>query len=244
MCRNLTTSIIVLVVAVFSLSGVFPSSAQDKASTVWPHGKLKTHIVEKNEACGPQPARKVTIDPKIGKLMNRQLATDAPWPIIRVVQTKIDRTSKDTYFIDYDPGPSCDPGFFIVPSGQKRPIGSIGTDHIIIPGNGFIYSIGRSNQHFSVHRKFVLKKGKIVEIPQPFHFVGMETKAKQKIVLRSRKEGGHLVATIPKDGKLTVLINEGDHYLVKTPFGLIGWIKIEPGSQTAVSVEGIFFLGD
>lgn len=90
MCRDLTTSIVVLVFVVFSLSGGFPSSAQDKASTVWPHGKLKTHIVEKNEACGPQPARKVTFDPKTGKLMNKQLATDAPWPIIRVVQTKID----------------------------------------------------------------------------------------------------------------------------------------------------------
>jgi hypothetical protein len=41
-----------------------------------------------------------------------------------------------------------------------------------------------------------------------------------------------------------VLINDGDYYLLKTPFGLVGWAKFDTASQDASDVEGIFFMGD
>jgi hypothetical protein len=41
------------------------------------------------------------------------------------------------------------------------------------------------------------------------------------------------------------VLNEGeDWYLIKTPFGLVGWLKIEDFSQEADTIEGLYFRGD
>ncbi len=44
---------------------------------------------------------------------------------------------------------------------------------------------------------------------------------------------------------MTVLLADGaDHYLVKTAFGLVGWVTIPADSQQATVVESLFFAGD
>ena len=48
---------------------------------------------------------------------------------------------------------------------------------------------------------------------------------------------------IAKGAELTVLINEGEFYLLKSAFGLVGWVKLNP-SQSAEDIAGLFFAGD
>jgi hypothetical protein len=54
-----------------------------------------------------------------------------------------------------------------------------------------------------------------------------------------------MVARVPKGSKVVVLLNQGDYYLIKTSFGLVGWLKLpdEPlGSKP--TIEGLFVAGD
>jgi len=58
-----------------------------------------------------------------------------------------------------------------------------------------------------------------------------------------------VVATLPKDYKIEVLLAETSHqhedfYLVKTAFGLVGWTQIKAGQYQSVEVDGIFWNGD
>jgi hypothetical protein len=44
---------------------------------------------------------------------------------------------------------------------------------------------------------------------------------------------------------MTVLLADGeDNYLVKTAFGLVGWLRIPADSQEAKVIDGLFFAGD
>ena len=83
---------------------------------------------------------------------------------------------------------------------------------------------------------------------QPFYWVGLESKAKKDLVLYSGKDGKETVARLPKGSALTVVMTEGGEgeswYLIKTPFGLVGWLKVEGGSQEADTIEGLYFQGE
>ena len=59
---------------------------------------------------------------------------------------RIDRNAQDRYEIRYDDGPSCDPTFTIWREGDEAPLGEFGGDHLVLPGNGFLYVIRRSNR--------------------------------------------------------------------------------------------------
>lgn len=54
----------------------------------------------------------------------------------------------------------------------------------------------------------------------------------------------HQRAVLPKGSTVTVLVNKGDNYLIKTPFGLLGWLKIKGGSQEDTPILGIYWRGD
>ena len=98
---------------------------------------------------------------------------------------------------------------------------------------------------FDVRRKYVLQGDKLVEVKQPFYWVGLESKAKKDLVLYSGKDQKETVARLPKGSALTVVLSEGESwYLIKTPFGLVGWLKIEGVSQEADTIEGLYFRGD
>ena len=79
---------------------------------------------------------------------------------------------------------------------------------------------------------------------QPFNYVGLDSKALKDITIFSDKKLSQEVAKIPAGTKLTVLLNDGDHYLLKTQFGLVGWIHYRPQQLGADLIDGLYFLGD
>ncbi len=52
------------------------------------------------------------------------------------------------------------------------------------------------------------------------------------------------MARLPKGSALTVVLAEEDWYLVKTPFGLVGWLEVKDYTQQAETIERLFFRGD
>jgi hypothetical protein len=181
-------------------------------------------------------------------LIAKRLTTTEEPLVLRAFKVKLDRTKSEWYFVDYDEGPSADPEFILTREGAKEPAGRISGLDLYLPGNGSIYASGHADTMFDQRQKFVLKAGKIAEIKQPFLYVGIEGKAKKEVTLyttRGGKERQEIVAVVPKGGAMTVLLADGvDNYLVKTPFGLVGWTHIKGDTQEAQVIDGLFFAGD
>lgn len=165
--------------------------------------------------------------------------------VIRTIRTKISANTQDYYVIDFDEGASDDPTFVIYREKDKKLqyICYIPGTMLVIPGDGNLYISGHTNNMFDQRKKFKLKKGKIIEVPQPYYYVGLETKVKKRINIYSTLQQQEVVATLLEGAPVTVLLNRGKYYLLKTPFGIVGWIQIDEGSQET-SIEGLYFAGD
>jgi len=185
-------------------------------------------------------------DPALVQVINKLISTDEdPAFITRVFRAKLDRTQEEWYFVDFDSGPSDDPSFTITREGASEPTASIPGLHLYLPGNGALYASGHADTMFDEHRKYVLKGGKITETKQPFLAVGLEGKAMKDLTIYTTTAQKEAVAFIPKGATMTILVADGqDNYLVKTAFGLVGWVKIPPYSQDATVIEGLYYAGD
>jgi hypothetical protein len=71
----------------------------------------------------------------------------------------------------------------------------------------------------------------------------LESKTTQEVRLYGDPSQIQLVATIAKGSHVLVLINKDENYLLKTEFGLLGWIRIRNGTYET-PIEGIYFAGD
>lgn len=118
---------------------------------------------------------------------------------------------------------------------------------IYVPGNNFIYSEGIVNECFDKRKKFTLINNKISEVKQPYYYVGLKSKTLRPLKLYEDKGLKKLVASLPKNYEVEVLINDPelyDVYLVRTNFGLVGWTKLEAGQYQSIDIEGIEYRGD
>jgi hypothetical protein len=159
-------------------------------------------------------------------------------------KTKIVRNSEKYYHIMFDWGPSYDPNFSIytVENGEAVLIGSISATRLYIPGNGNIYAEGRQNQIFNVRQKFKIKNGKIEEVKQAMKYVGLKTTTNELIKLSIEKESSSNIAVLPKGAEVEVLLNEGNYFLIRTSFGLVGWWKWSYDKNNVI--EGLYLSGD
>ena len=191
--------------------------------------------------------QKVSYDPALAKVINKVLnpGEEGAPEVKRLISVKLDRNAEAVHFIDFDPGPSADPTFLIVDEKSGKKVGEIAADSLVVPGNGFVYAIGRSNNLHLVRQKFALRGGELVEVKQPFSYVGLQTKANVPLTLTAEKGGGETIANIPKDGPLEVLVSDNGYLLVKTPVGLVGWWKMKTDvMKDNAEIEGIHYAGD
>ncbi len=186
----------------------------------------------------------VWFDPKVSLVINKPRDVGDGYSFFRILRTLIDRSKTENFFIEFDEGPSLDPRFIIYPEkGVKWSAEFPGTT-LIIPGNGFLYVSGHTNNCFDQRKKFALKETEFVEIKQPFYYVGIESRALKDLAITSKQRSGEVVAHIPKGEKVTIILNEDECYLLKTQFGLLGWVRLQNIGQEAEVLEGIFFYGD
>lgn len=208
-----------------------------------PFPGLKSLAVSGGESPSSQ---RISYDAALSEVIDKPLPMEEGEPEVRrMLVTQLDRENKIRHFIDFDPGPSADPSFVITDEKTGQLIGTIGADSLSLPGNGFIYATGRSNNLHLERQKFAIRDGKLVEIKQPFSYVGLESKAKVPLKLLANKDSGEVIANIPKGDSLEVVLRDGEHLLVKTRFGLVGWWKMKTDVMPDnAEIEGIYYAGD
>lgn len=157
--------------------------------------------------------------------------------------------NKDSVNIIYSPGMSDDPGFVISTKSDKI-IGRFSCIEFYINSLGAIYTSGHVNNMYDRRRKFQIQADTVTEVKQPYNFVGLKGKALRDITLYKDKIGDTVVAQIPKGYEIEILLAESTtkdfetdlNFLVKTEFGLIGWLRLEGFSDKVI--EGLFYAGD
>ena len=134
----------------------------------------------------------------------------------------------DKIILAFNPGPSDDPTFiFYKQEGNKITFLSfVEADEIYIPGNGYIYT---KRDHIARKYRFY-PDGRIEEIPQPFYYIGIKDRTRRPVQIYSDERLTRPVARLPKGYPVEILLGKncvGDYceqYLVKTAFGLTGWL--------------------
>ena len=207
---------------------------------------LSAHTFE-SQCFGP---RSVHFDPALAVAKNEfeEIADHPAGGYRRVLAGRIERGSKDEFELRYDDGPSCDPTFTLWRKGADEPIGEFGGDQVVIPGNGFLYVIRRSNRSFEGREKWAIHKGQLVEITQSHYYVGVTTATlKPATLLQQPETGATVIANVPKGEKVLVVVQQTvdgrDWYLVRTRFGLLGWTE-DAAYGDERQFEDIQFLGD
>lgn len=186
----------------------------------------------------------IRYDRNITEIINKPIEGEAE---VKVLVTRLLKSSPARYLIVFDPGPSADPQFIIyqVVGDTNKKIISIPGEELIIPGNGVIYSSGFANMMFNTRRKFQFSGGLVEEVKQPYYYVGLTTNVKRAITLHEDLTYKKPVAQLPEGANVEVLLSKGNDYLLKTPFGLVGWFKINYGEQCgSEAIEGICYHGD
>lgn len=193
---------------------------------------------------------KVYFDPKLTELLNGKHPQEKEYDeagaiVTRVLRSELLGKGKGYFIVDCDSGPSGDPSCTFTRDGEEKGTNISGLN-FILPGNGNIYATGHINTMFNERKKYEWRAGQFVEVKQPYHYVGLDSTTNRAIQIYDSRQYKKSVASLPANSPVTVLINEDDDYLVKTPFGLVGWIRIssEESSQENTPIKGIYFSGD
>jgi len=180
------------------------------------------------------------------RLLMRRFTNDADIPFTDILLTRLVPALSDTFLIQYNPGPSDDPEFSIY--RRKRDslveLGSIGGLELSIPGTGFIFVSGHNDNMFNKRRQFSVTRAGLKEIQQPFYYVGLRSIAKNDIPIYGDTALAMKVLVLHKGSNVEVLLNRGDLYLLKTPYGIVGWTRIPDNGSGDTPIEGLFYAGD
>ncbi len=166
---------------------------------------------------------------------------------IKLMKTKIDQNSDVEFYIIYSEKPSGDPHFMFYRNGEYINFDiSISGFSLYIPGDGTIYISGHINNDFDTRKKYVFKDNKIVEVEQPFYYVGVKSTTLQKVKLYDSPDLTRLVGVLDANSPVQILLNKKDThlFLVATEFGLTGWVDNGFGGLRPTILDGIFHAGD
>jgi hypothetical protein len=191
-------------------------------------------------------------DPKLSQVLNGVYPDADTYDkagvfVSRPLRTRLLGANQGYFTIDCDSGGSWDPSctFLQEDNGKLKPVAHIDGLRFVLPGNGNIYVDGHNDTMFNVRKKYEWRSGSFLEMKQPFRYVGIDSTIRENIKIYSSRDYKDVVATLPKDARVSVILNEGEDYLLKTPFGLLGWLRIPDGTaQEDSPIIGIYFAGD
>lgn len=232
-----------LVFVAFILLLLCSTGMATQVSDIWPG--LDSLRVDSIEGIG-----EVTIfyNPRLARVINKKVENEAQFLIITALSTRLSHSSQDMFVVEYNQGPSADPEFILYKEirGKRRRVLRQSGLTLIIPGDGFLYIAGHTDNYFDQRKKLVYRKGTFSEVSQPYYSVGLRTKLLAPAIMHSdRKKGAPEVARLPEGTHIEVVLNHGDYYLIKTQFGLLGWLKAElREGGTGTQIEGLYYAGD
>lgn len=163
-----------------------------------------------------------------------------------VLECFLEKGDKTPYRVYFSPGPSEDPVFiFHKKSGASwSELVTLPGKKLYILGNGSLFTSGHTNNMFDMRRKYQVSKGSIEEVLQPFYYVGIKSKTLRPAVLYRSQEMKEVIAQLPKNYAVEILLNQGEFYLVKTSFGLTGWLRLSGDQRESGLFSEIYFAGD
>ena len=152
--------------------------------------------------------------------------------IIPVIFTKLSSSSQE-YLVCFNDGPNDETGFVFYSKSSSGYVEKfyLDGDRIFIPGNGFVYTSGHLNEIYGDHRKYKFTGTELMEVKQPYYYVGLKTKTKKAIKLYSDYNCTKVLAYLPANSNIEVVASKksgnNQKFLIKTPFGLLGWWKLD-----------------
>lgn len=164
-----------------------------------------------------------------------------------VIKTQINQSSGEEYYVLFSWGPSADPEYIFYRKGRlEKPAFRLMAPQVFIPGNGNIYTAGHSNNTFDTRKKYIFSNNSIREVEQPFYYVGMQTQTRKPVVLYKSQKMQQKVAGLPADYAIEVVLNKkrSNFYLIKTQFGLTGWLKVNHRGPQVEEIKNMTFAGD
>ena len=200
----------------------------------------------------------VKYDPSCTTLFNKKLSALAKTdPLysddemmgedIKLLETCLTPNCKERYTVVFSYGPSADPSFlFYKTSNPDEAVFVSWGMQLYLTANGFFYISGHTNNTYDARRKFKIANDTISEVVQPYHYVGLKTRTKQAITLYSDDNMKNIVAQLPPKYPIEVLLadqSEEFKYLIKTDFGLVGWVKFDMIYMDD-QIEGLYYSGD
>jgi hypothetical protein len=159
---------------------------------------------------------------------------------------KLDSKSEIIFY--YTEAPSDDPTFYAVLNGKMI---FISAGKIIHIKGKTIYTEGIANSYINRKKKFVFEEGKYIEVKQPFYYVGLKGKLNHSISLFESENFHNKVASLPKGYDIEIIGGKiGGEYellekvLIKTEFGLVGWLNFKPFMNKEPLIDNFIFWGD
>jgi hypothetical protein len=220
------------------------SSAVDNTSPV--HRKWASSLKSVNPLFNPKIF--VYFNPTLTEVINQREEVPAEAGVpeglenIIMVKTRIDSLKNEVYTVAFNPGPSDDPTFIIY--HNNRELLNVNATEVGFPGNGLVYVGGHTNNWFDQRRIFRLEGGRIREIEQPFLYVGLETKTNAPVTLYASNRYRQPVTILPPGADILVVLNQGDNYLIKDAFGVVGWWKKPTQPGVEIPISGLEYAGD
>ncbi|MCL7487459.1 MAG: hypothetical protein M8357_04700 [Desulfobulbaceae bacterium] len=165
--------------------------------------------------------------------LNRDLSGEYGFAVTDVARITVKVDAEETYLITYDEGLPAGPNFtfYKLDGPDMQSVGSINGINLYWPRARNFYTSGVLHSMYDQRRKYVLLNGKIREVQQPFMYVGKESELSENIIIYSSQALQDEVGYLPAGAKVSVLLADNDFYLIKTSFGLVGWMKIEKESK-------------
>ncbi len=168
---------------------------------------------------------------------------------IPICIVSIDGDNDSNILLGINEGASADPSFdfFKLINGEYIFLFTIEGQQLFIPGNGNLYISGEANNMFHKKRKFKYINDNIVEVKQPFYYVGKTTVTLKPIKLYSDKNCTYVLATLPAKAKIEIIAAQStdeynNYFLIKSSFGLLGWWKLD--NDYSEKIEDFYFHGD
>lgn len=167
---------------------------------------------------------------------------------MKVLKTQIDPSGNE-YIVVFSEGPSGDPTFYFYEADNpENSAFYLMCLKLYIPGNGSLYVSGHTNNHFNMRKKYQVQNNELVEVEQPFYYVGSKTNMLKPAKLYKTEQLSEVIANLPENYSVEVLVNKPgtNMFLVKTDFGLTGWLQVPNkflwrGNQM---FEDIYIAGD
>lgn len=166
---------------------------------------------------------------------------------IKMIRTKTDTHSTKEYIVVYSDLPSGDPHYiFYSTSKPVEVLFSIPGEKIFIPGDGFVYSRGHSNNTIEARKKYRVTDTGLTEVKQPYYFSGLKSKALIDLKVFDSEDLKNETGTIPAGTEVQILLKKDNTelYLIMDPYGITGWIDAGMTGIMPTVIEGLFYAGD